>query len=126
MAGPLNASVILARCPKNNKPFGIRVEQRKGDWVRTWAFKIDERNAKREGFDKNKIIGSIDPVDEYPGCPYCGNIGFILCECGKLFCPCEMEIDDDGIGSAQCPWCKEVIDGLVPAEEDLEIDGTGY
>ena len=126
MAGPLKANVILVRCPKNKKPFGVRIEQRNGDWVRTWAFPIDERKAKHEGFDKNKISGSLNPVDDYPGCPYCGSIGFIVCDCGKLFCPCEIKEGDDGYGVAKCPWCGEVLDGLAGTDDDIEISGGGY
>ena len=47
------ASVILAKCAQD-KYYGIRIEKRDNDWVRTWAFKLKERrnSRKKEGFDK--------------------------------------------------------------------------
>ena len=35
------ASVILAKCAQD-KLYGIRIEKRDNDWVRTWAFKLKE------------------------------------------------------------------------------------
>jgi hypothetical protein len=81
MAGRLNAKVIMAKCSSTNKAFGIRIEQRGKDWVRTWAFPINERKAKREGFDANTVSGSMDAAGEYPGCPHCGDKGFVKCGC---------------------------------------------
>ena len=40
------------KCPETGKIYGVRTEERDGDWVRTWAFKISERTAANEGFDK--------------------------------------------------------------------------
>jgi hypothetical protein len=45
MAGPLNAKVIMAKYSSTNKAFGIWIEQRGRDWVRTWAFPINEAKA---------------------------------------------------------------------------------
>ena len=45
------ASVILAKCAQD-KLYGIRIEKRDNDWVRTWAFKLKEETAEKEGFDK--------------------------------------------------------------------------
>ena len=39
------ASVILAKCVQD-KLYGIRIEKRDNDWVRTWAFKLKEETAK--------------------------------------------------------------------------------
>lgn len=81
------ANVILAKCSKHNKTFGVRVEQRENDWVRTWAFPIDDAKAKREGFDKTEITGSLGADTAYPGCPHCGAKNFIIClNCGKMSC----------------------------------------
>ena len=65
------ASVILAKCA-SDKLYGIRIEKRDNDWVRTWAFKIKEEMAEKEGFDKVNFTGSFYTDEEYPGCPYCG------------------------------------------------------
>ena len=43
------ASVILAKCAQD-KLYGIRIEKRDNDWVRTWAFKLKEETAEKEGF----------------------------------------------------------------------------
>lgn len=48
------ASVILAKCAQD-KLYGIRIEKRDNDWVRTWAFKLKEETAEKEGFDKNQL-----------------------------------------------------------------------
>ena len=38
------ASVIMAKCARD-KLYGIRIENRDNDCVRTWAFKIKEERA---------------------------------------------------------------------------------
>jgi len=120
MAGPLNAAVVLARCAKTKKLYGMRVEKRGNDWVRTWAFPIDERKAKNEGFAANKVSGSMTAVDDYPGCPHCGAAGFVHCGCGKIGC---------WIGSKEtkkyvCPWCGQKAE--VAAAEKFDVSGGGY
>ena len=40
------ASVILAKCAQD-KLYGIRIEKRDNDWVRTWAFKLKEKRRLR-------------------------------------------------------------------------------
>jgi DNA-directed RNA polymerase subunit RPC12/RpoP len=80
------ASIILAKCSKHNHTFGVRVEKRENDWVSTWAFPIDDKKAKREGFDRNEIKGSLLPTADYPGCPYCGEKVLVHCACGKMIC----------------------------------------
>jgi hypothetical protein len=66
---------------------GIRVEKRENDWVSTWAFPIDEGKAKREGFDRNTIRGSLQATPEYPGCPDYGGRDFVQCGgCEKMSC----------------------------------------
>jgi len=117
MAGHLNAKVIIARCSKTQKCFGIRIEQRGNDWVRTWAFPIDEQKAKNEGFEANKVTGSMNAVDDYPGCPHCGNTGFVHCSCGKISCWI-------GEGIHTCPWCRK--EGNVQIAESFDVSGGSY
>ena len=118
----MEACVILAKCSKHNSTFGIRVEKRENEWVRTWAFPIDEAKAKREGFDKTKITGSLRAVDRYPGCPYCGNYSFVQCGCGKISCytdksQLERAPDNkDESGSLRCYWCGVLIKNVVTVE----------
>ena len=69
----MEATVILARCPDNRQVYGMRTEKMPdGDWRRNWAFALDERRAKSEGYDRLKVRGSLRYTAEYPGCPYCG------------------------------------------------------
>jgi hypothetical protein len=123
MAGPLNAKVIMAKCSNTKKAFGIRIEQRGRDWLRTWAFPIDEGKAQREGFDANTVSGSMDVDDEYPGCPYCGNIGFIQCSCGKIGCAGGVRNYGDYAGCT-CPWCGD--SGIVAVAGSFDVSGGGY
>ena len=123
MAGPLNAKVIMARCSKNKKSFGIRIEQRGRDWVRTWAFPMDERKAKREGFDENKVTGSLEADEEYPGCPHCGSVGFVLCGCGKIGCAGGI-VERGKSEEYTCPWCNDT--GEMEDADSFEVSGGGY
>jgi hypothetical protein len=100
----MEANVLLCKCGKKHT-FGIRVEKRGGDWVRTWAYKIDEERAKREGFDTVNISGSFNAAPEYPGCPYCGEKGFACCHCGKLNCQSGLKNNGGGIWTLTCNWC---------------------
>jgi hypothetical protein len=118
MAGPLNATVVLGKCPKTKQLYGMRVEQRGKDWVRTWAFPVDEQKAKHEGFEANKVTGSMNAVDDYPGCPHCGTSGFVLCSCGKISCWSNEET------KFTCPWCGQ--SGEVTAAESFDVKGGGY
>jgi hypothetical protein len=113
----VNAKVVLCKCPKSKGLFGIRVEERENDWVRTWAFKIDENKAKRERFEETKITGSMTPTPEYPGCPYCGSVSVARCSCGKLFC---WSIETK---TAVCPWCEQK--GEYQTAEKIEFEGNG-
>src|SRR5215510_4505669 len=110
------ANILLTKCGKNNKTYGIRIEQQGNDWVSTWAFSIDEDKAKREGFDKTKITGAFCPIDGYPGCPYCGTYELLQCGCGKMVCY------NDAITkgktskaenmSFKCPWCGVLVQDI--------------
>jgi hypothetical protein len=112
------AKVVLAKCSKSKGVFGMRIEERQHDWVRTWAFKIDEGKAKREGFDTERTSGTMQPAPEYPGCPYCGEVAMAQCSCGEVFCW-------SGEGStATCPWCEKT--GEYHTVETLHLQGGGY
>ena len=120
MAGPLNATVVLAKCAKTKRLFGMRVEQRGKDWVRTWAFPIDEQKAKNEGFTANKVSGSMNAVDDYPGCPHCKASGFVLCSCGKISC----WNGGSETNRHTCPWCGQTCE--VKTAENFDVRGGGY
>jgi len=104
------AKIILSKCCKHNKTFGIRIEKMGNDWMRTWAFRIDESQAKREGFDRTPITGSLQASSDFPGCPYCGSHGLLLCACGKASCY------DGKSRSVFCYWCNTKADDLSYCE----------
>lgn len=114
------ANIIPAKCSKHNKPFGVRVEKRENDWVRTWAFPINEAKAKREGFRKTQITGSLEATPDYPGCPYCGAKEFIIClGCGKMSCWNEER------KSAYCYHCNTQI-GEIEISQNFNVKSGGY
>lgn len=96
----MKAAVIVAKCPKTKRSYGIRVEQMEDlDWWRTWSFEIDDTRAAREGYDTNTIEGNLNALDSYPGCPYCGSTTYFFCTCGKISCGGPNGVD------YTCPWC---------------------
>ncbi|MDR2495173.1 MAG: hypothetical protein LBD24_08125 [Spirochaetaceae bacterium] len=117
----IEAQVILCKCAKQHT-FGIRVEKRGGDWYRTWAFKIDEKRAKREGFDRLNIQGSMNIDEAYPGCPYCGSKGFFQCECGKINCFKENEADNQW--DVTCNWCGRRLTVQVASSFNMKAGGS--
>ena len=124
MAGPLNAKVVMARCSQNKKSFGIRIEQRGRDWVRTWAFPIDERKAEREGYsasDTSTLSGDDDP--NYPGCPHCKDKGIAMCACGKISCQGGLR-NYGNYAELTCPWCGNK--GQYTLVNSLDVAGGGY
>lgn len=109
------AAVILFKCDKVHKTFGVTVEkQPDGDWHRVWAFGIDEKRAAREGYDRMKAGGSLTCKPGYPGCPYCGELNFVRCSCGKYSCYHQSK---DFI----CVWCGSK--GEVESANYFDFDG---
>ena len=115
----MEANIILIKCEIAKKVFGARVQKTENnDWVRTWAFEINDKIAINEGYDKTNIQGSLSAVDEYPGCPYCGTKGFFKCgKCGKVNCYNGEEI-------ATCNWCGNT--GKLTPVKQFDIKGGGY
>lgn len=114
------ASVVLCRCSKTRGMFGIRTEQvNPRTWVMTWAFRIREKSAKNEGYDRNEISGEIHCIEEYPGCPYCGNMCWFICNnCDKLTCT------DNDSTFVKCAWCGD--EGYCTPADYFELSGSGY
>ena len=112
------AIVILAKCA-SDKLYGIRIEKRDNDWVRTWAFKIKEEMAEKEGFDKINFTGSFYTDEEYPGCPYCGAKKCFVCgSCGKVSCY-------DGSDKVVCNWCG--ASGTAASDDGkMDVSGGGF
>jgi hypothetical protein len=120
--------VVLCKCSRSHgrenssNLFGIRIEEQNDDWVRTWAFKLDEEKAKHEGFDTETTRGSMNPTEDYPGCPFCGSYIIAQCGCGKLFC-WHGEKSSNGHTTATCPWCGQT--GEFHTVETLNVQGGG-
>ena len=110
MSWPLDVVVVMAKCDKYGKSFGIRMEKEKGKfltkdkWVADWAFAIKESQAKKEGYDKQSISGSFDFANEYPACPHCESQGVYKCVCGNVACW------DTKSDIVTCPWCGTEIE----------------
>ena len=136
------ATIILVKCGKNNKTYGIRVERYSNEWMSTWAFPIDEAKAKREGFDRNKITGTFRPTRDYPGCPFCGTSKLLQCECGRMLCyNDEMANASNSNNSYQgnegkntrkaeetslkCPWCLTLI-REIKIVETFNVKSGGF
>ena len=94
----------LCKCKEGRKAFGVRFEQFENDWMATWAFPIKKEGAeKREHYDQTQLRGLIRWGHDYPGCPYCGGRGFIVCgDCGGLNCNMNLEQEE-----FTCEWCGE-------------------
>ena len=97
----MEATVLLAKCPANKRLYGMRTQKMSdGDWVQTWAFAVNERGIKSEGYDRVQIKGSLGYSPEYPGCPYCRAKNLVQCgRCGKLSCWTEEAQE------ISCQWC---------------------
>jgi hypothetical protein len=117
----------MVKCGTSGRPFGIRIEKRGDDWVSTWAFPIDEAKAKREGFDKTKILGSLMPVDKFPGCPYCNAHAFMQCPCGKMICykMTGSKAEKKSVSNMKCPWCNAEIEEIQTVES-FEVKSGNY
>lgn len=114
----VKANVILAKCTRTKKMYGMRVQQQGTDWIRTWAFPIQENVASQEGFDTVRIQGSLNAIDEYPGCPYCETSGFFSCGvCKKLSCY-------HGEEMVTCEWCGN--SAQTSTVDEFEVKGGGY
>ena len=98
-----NEAVIpLAKCKKTHKLFGIRTAKLSHqNWDMTWAFPIKENSAKREGYDKVFVQGSVNISETYPGCPYCGAMSWVSCGvCKRLTCL------SPNARTFTCEWCE--------------------
>lgn len=111
----MKAAVILTKCRRSHKLFGIRTEERDDGWYVDWAFKVTEKTAERENFDSEPVSGNIYIAPEYPACPYCEAKGFVQCaECGKITCW-------NGEEETVCEWCGNKEN--AEAADELTLNG---
>ena len=117
----MEANILMCGCGENRRAYGIRVEKKAdGDWHRTWAFPMDPRKARREGFDKVRVKGTLPCTAEYPGCPYCGTKGIVRCQnCGMLSC---WHRED----SMECAWCGQQMNHISVTEKKIELSGGQF
>lgn len=114
-----NATVIMARCQRSKKPFGIRTEKMNdGVWHCTWTFPLKEQAAAREGYSDTMVSGRVGLDEEYPGCPYCEAEKWFSCSgCGKLTCQgTETHV--------VCAWCGN--SGETYSAQEFDLRGGGY
>ena len=113
----MEATIILAKCGKTGLSYGMRVQKMEdGDWWRTWAFPIKERQAKNEGYDKSRIRGNLCATSEYPGCPYCRAMSFVVCDCGKISCW-------QGERQMKCHWCGTWRENISYTSDMMSFSG---
>lgn len=115
----MEANIMLINCGKAKKIIGVRIQKTEdNNWIRTWAFKINDKKAINEGYDKTNVQGSLAATNDYPGCPYCGTRGFFKCGiCGKINCFNNEEV-------VTCNWCGN--SGTTTTAEQFNIEGIGY
>lgn len=116
----LNAAVILSKCTQSGSVFAVRIEETANkDWMRTWAFPIDESVASKEKFEKQKVQGNLMAREDYPGCPHCKTSDFVHCgTCNRIFCY-------HGQDEITCPWCGN-HSKVVTADGKLDFSSAGY
>lgn len=111
------AFAVMGMCAETKQPFGITVDKRGGSYAFCWGFKIKADQAKREGYDKKHVKGSVIYDSEFNGCPHCGAKGFYICsKCGKVVCY-------HGEEYVTCPNCG--LSSGVRAAESVDLSGGG-
>lgn len=117
----MEANILIVKCPRSKGIFGVRIQKMEdGDWWRTWAFKIRDHQARDEGYMETQVMGNLNAVEEYPGCPYCGTKGFVQCgRCKKISCW-------KNETSMVCPWCGNEMDSIVTATDKFKVTGGKF
>lgn len=109
------AFVMVVNCLEAHKIYGVTVDKiSRGKYSLIWAFPLNEKQAKNEGFGKDTVKGSLEKDTEYPGCPYCGGTNLLFCECGTVMCWHGQKV-------VTCPKCKTT--GEVTGIESVSMRG---
>lgn len=100
-SGEPEARIAMCKCKESKgQTYGVRFQRNGSGWSYTWAFKMKESSAKREGYNDTQIMGNIEPGEEYPGCPYCKTKYFVVCgACQHLNC------NTSATNVFTCEWC---------------------
>ena len=111
------AFAIMAMCEETKKPFGITVNPQQGHYAFTWAFKINSDQAKREGYDRKNVCGTVTYDSDFNGCPHCGAKQFYMCnQCKKVVCYHGKEV-------VTCPNCGNT--SSLRIAESVDLSGGG-
>lgn len=95
-------SLYLIKFAKRSKPLNIEGLENfnSSDFKLVGAYPINEMeyNELSVANTPGPNINTIELIGQ-PTCPCCGNqLGFVVCECGRIFCAGENPVN-------QCPWC---------------------
>lgn len=113
------AAVIIAKCRKSKKPFGIRTEKMSdGAWHCTWAFITNEKTVLHEKYCDTPVSGRIIIDAEYPGCLYCDSTGWFCCNvCNRLTCYANERY-------VTCAWCGNNAETIH--SDSFRLRGSEY
>ena len=108
---PYDIDILLAKVK------GIFIRRYHQSVISDGFLKIDKDKGKKEGYDTKTVTGAVSLDDEYPGCPYCGEKRFYICQCGKIVCY-------HGQSRVTCPNCGQ--SGILERVERINLNGGGF
>jgi len=119
--------VIEVKCEKTRKSFYIRVESDTDKITDTTIWTVNGVSAVDEERELEPLltqrIGNRVLIrligQSYPGCPHCGNMSLILCECGKIIC------FDISRRKVTCPWCNTTSYAAVESSKEIRSCSDG-
>lgn len=112
------SKMYLIKYAKRLKPFEGLEQFNVADFKLAGAYPVDEEKYKElsEGTYTKKNIRTSELVGQ-PTCPCCGNqYGFVVCECGNVFCVGEES-------RTHCPWCG-MQGKLTSVEGGIDVNRT--
>ncbi|MCC8037084.1 MAG: hypothetical protein LIP02_02965 [Bacteroidales bacterium] len=116
------AFAVMGMCKKAREPFGITVDprdERGTHFAFCWGFKIKAEQAKREGYDRKSVRGSVEYDRDFNGCPHCGSKLFWLCHhCNTFVCW------DGETQMVTCPKCG--CGGQLQPQESVALSGGAF
>ena len=100
-----------ARCIKNKAFYIMRFAQqhknsgimRKPMYDGVASYKLEEFDFPVGTNEAGKMKTSTDQLGQPPPCPYCGNVQWAMCSCGKVHC-CGL-LSPGQSQTLTCPWC---------------------
>ena len=121
MRGHPDGVIVLARCGKTHRLFGVHfAETEPGLWLADGARAVGA-SARDKAHDSFEIHGRIGLADSYPGGPRCQGKALLKCGCGRIMCWAGEERD------VSCPWCGrkgtvgEGLVGMLTAVDGLKL-----